>query len=101
MRERNPYRAGGSKFQGGSQSYFGAKTLVASRLAVKDCSGKPRSAPLTEGMNSSTQPSALRAEIKVCPLTLSRSLTFESKQYCVIWLSGLHCTCGVCLIFSD
>lgn len=101
MRERNLYRAGGSKFRLGSQSYFGEKSLVVSRLAVKDCNGKSRLAPLTEGMNSSLHPSALRAEIKVCPLMLSRSLTFESKQYCVIWLSGLHCTCGVCLIFSD
>lgn len=88
-------------FMGGSQSYFGEKSLVASRLAVKDCSGKSRSALLTEGMNSSLHPSALCAEIKVCPLMLSRSLTFESKQYCVICLSGLHYTCGVCLIFSD
>lgn len=71
------------------------------RLAVKDCNGKSKSAPLTEGMNSFPYPSALRAEIKVCPLKLSRSLTFKSKQSCVIWLSGLHCTCGVCLIFSD
>lgn len=101
MRERNLYRAGGSKFHVGSHSYVGERSLVASRLAIKDCNGKSRSAPLTEGMNSSLRPSALRAEIKVCPLMLSRSLTFESKQYCVIWLSGLHCTCGVCLIFSD
>lgn len=35
MRERNLYSAGGSKFHGGSQSCFGEKTLVASRLAVK------------------------------------------------------------------
>lgn len=102
MRERNLYRAGGSTISWqGSESCFGEKTLVASRLAVKDCNGKSRSAPLTEGMNSSLHPSALRAEIKVCPLMLSRSLTSKSKQYCVIWLSGLHCTCGVCLIFSD
>lgn len=87
-------------FMAGAESCSGEKTLAASRLAVKDCSGKSRSAPLTEGMNSSPQPSALRAEIKVCPLMLSRSLTFKSKQYCVIWLAGLHCACGVCLIFS-
>lgn len=85
----------------GSESCFGEKTLVASRLTVKDRSGKSRWAPLTEDMNSSSHPSALHAEIKVRPLMLSRSLTSKSKQYCVIWLSGLHCTCGICLIFSD
>jgi len=101
VRERNLYRLADLSFVGGPQSYFGEMNFIASRLAVKDCNGKSRSAPLTEGMNSSLHPSALRAEIKVCPLMLSRSLTFESKQYCVIWLSALHCTCGVCLIFSD